>query len=224
MNSLMNMRTCTRVAGAARYYATAKRNAGFWAAVAQQHTAEAKEKFVTRINSNTSLDYNEKQKAIAAFDKPDLELGKLGFWSGLKKIYSEAKKEVEEDLKNPPVPRATADREQRRRDLDENDIVPGTPEFFKFYEGHQQSELALETGVPDECIDDPQLHIAMLKFNRLKEFYKINTEAEEKAFVEKFNISAGVQTLEAAFLGPIPEHTFTELPIIKEPEAGHGHH
>lgn len=96
---------------------------------------------------------------------------KLGFWAGLKKIYADAKREAEEEAKNPIVPKASPDRVQRRRDLDDNDIIPGTPEFYKFYEGHQQSELALETGVPDECIDDPQLHIAMLKFNRLKELY-----------------------------------------------------
>jgi len=217
-------RSCTRLVGAARHYAIPKRNAGFWAAVAQQPTAAEKEKLINKINKSPLLNYHEKQEAITSIDTPDIELSKLGFWAGLKKIYADAKKEVEEEARNPIVPRASPDRETRRRDLDDNDIIPGTPEFYKFYENHQQSELALETGVPDECIDDPQLHIAMLKYNRIKEFYKINTDADEKAFVDKYYISAGVQTLEAAYLGPIPEHTFTELPIIKEPEAGHGHH
>jgi len=221
---MMAMRTCTRLVGAPRHYVIPSRNA-FWAALAQPITPAQKEKLVKKINNSAIMNYSEKEEAIARIDNPDIELSKLGFWGGMKKIYNDAKREVEEEKKNPPIPRASPDRIQRRRDLDDNDIIPGTPEFYKFYEGHQQSDLALETGVPDECIDDPQLHIAMLKFNRLKEFYKINSEEEEKALVDKFYISAGVQTLEAAFLGPIPEHTFTELPIIKEPEAGeHGHH
>jgi len=155
------------------------------------------------------------------------ELGKLGFWAGLKKIYQEGKQQALEEASKgrPPLPKCPESREDRRRVLEDYDIIPGSEEFKKFYAGHKQSELALETGVPDECIDDPALHVSMMKFNRLKEFYKINTDEEERAFVEKFNISHGVQSLEAAFQGIIPEHTFTELPIIKEPPSdGHAHH
>jgi len=128
--------------------------------------------------------------------------------------------------------RAKEDRWQRRTELEDYQVYPDSPEWFAYYKDHKQSEDALQTGVPDECLDDPWLHIGMMKFNRLKEMYNINTEEAENDFVQNFDISHGVLSLEAAFgpHAPIPEHTFEELPIIKEPEpetGGHekgGHH
>jgi hypothetical protein len=203
------------------------RNAGFWAAVVNTNTsADARQKLVDRIHKDVMLDPLDKERAIKDLDQPDIELSKLGFWEGLRKIQADAKKQAEEDFKTAPVQRATSSRAERRRVLEDYNIVPGTPEYNQFYANHTQSELAVETGVPDQCIDDPLLHIAMMKYNRLKEQYSIKTDEEEKKFVESFDISAGVMSLEAAFGGVIPEHTFTELPIIKEPEPEKGgkHH
>jgi len=120
-------------------------------------------------------------------------------------------------------------RERRRQQLEDYGIYPGSPEWTTFYKGHKQSEVALATGVPDECIDDPWLHIGMMKYARIKELYNIKSEQEEHDFVHKYDISHGVLTLEAAFgpHEPIPEHTFEELPVIKEPEPeqeGKAHH
>jgi hypothetical protein len=221
----MTMRTCSRVSSAVRYGAVPKRHAGFWAALAQQPSAELKEAAIKKINADALISELDKEAAIASLDKSQEELSKLGFWGGLRKLYAEGKAAAKEEAGQAKrLPKAPADRAARRRVLEDYDIIPGSEEFNKFYANHKQSELAQETGVPDECIDDPLLHIAMMKFNRLKEFYKINTEEEEKAFVDKFYISAGVQGLEAAFQGIIPEHTFTELPIIKEPPTGGEHH
>eukprot|EP00026_Physarum_polycephalum_P015242 Phypoly_transcript_15879.p1 GENE.Phypoly_transcript_15879~~Phypoly_transcript_15879.p1 ORF type:complete len:227 (+),score=59.51 Phypoly_transcript_15879:62-742(+) len=226
MTSLMTMRSCTRVSGAVRYCTVPKRHNGFWAAVARQRTAQEKEDNAKYITSTTWASPLEKQVAVEELSKNHEELSKLGFWAGLKKIYQEGKQQALEEASKgrPPLPKCPESREDRRRVLEDYDIIPGSEEFKQFYAGHKQSELALETGVPDECIDDPALHISMIKFNRLKEFYKINTEEEERAFVEKFYISHGVQSLEAAFQGIIPEHTFTELPIIKEPPSDGAHH
>lgn len=49
------------------------------------------------------------------------------------------------------------------------------------------------------------------------------TEADEEEFLEAFDISAGVQSLESVFEGEMPHHTFDELAIIKEPEDGGEH-
>jgi len=225
MTSLMTMRTCTRVSSAVKFCAVPKRHKGFWAAVAQQQTPELKEDAIKHITNDGWASPIEKINAIESLGKGTEELSQLGFWAGLRKIYKDGKKQAIEELDNgDDIPKASENRADRRKVLDDFDIIPGSAEFYKFYEGHKQSELALETGVPDECIDDPSLHIAMMKFNKLKEFYKINTEEEERAFVDKFFISAGVQTLEAAFQGIIPEHTFTELPIIKEVQSDGAHH
>lgn len=51
-----------------------RRNAGFWAAVAQQPTAAEKEKLITKINKSAILNYHEKEAAIASIDTPDIEL------------------------------------------------------------------------------------------------------------------------------------------------------
>eukprot|EP01110_Echinostelium_bisporum_P011336 TRINITY_DN5134_c0_g1_i3.p2 TRINITY_DN5134_c0_g1~~TRINITY_DN5134_c0_g1_i3.p2 ORF type:complete len:147 (-),score=49.63 TRINITY_DN5134_c0_g1_i3:463-903(-) len=101
------------------------------------------------------------------------------------------------------------EREKRREYLAENSIIPGTPEFNAFYKDHKQSELAIQTGVPDQCIDDPLLHIAMMKYNRIKEKLGV-TDSNENSFLENYDISAGVQSLEAVFDGDMPHHTFDE--------------
>jgi hypothetical protein len=48
--------------------------------------------------------------------------------------------------------------------------MPGTPEWNALYEAAgKQSTVAKETGIPDQCLDDPLLLLAMLKYNKIKE-------------------------------------------------------
>jgi len=108
-----------------------------------------------------------------------------------------------------------SEREQRKNLIEDKGLLPGDPEWNEIYAKLEPSELAKQTGVPDQLIDDPLLHIAVLKYNKVKEFYSITNDAE---FLERYNISAGVQSLEAALPTLIPHHTFDELPIIKENE------
>jgi len=108
-----------------------------------------------------------------------------------------------------------SEREKRKQYIAQEGLVPGDKEWFDLYAKLEPSQLAKETGIPDQLIDDPLLHIAMLKYNKVKELYKITDDAD---FLEKFDVSSGVQSLEAALPLPIPAHTFDELPVIKEPE------
>lgn len=64
-----------------------------------------------------------------------------------------------------------SERDKRREVIDNYNLVPGDPLWFALYENVEPSQLAKETGVPDQLIDDPLLHIAMLKYNRVKALY-----------------------------------------------------
>eukprot|EP01111_Echinosteliopsis_oligospora_P006420 TRINITY_DN20552_c0_g1_i1.p1 TRINITY_DN20552_c0_g1~~TRINITY_DN20552_c0_g1_i1.p1 ORF type:complete len:155 (+),score=43.71 TRINITY_DN20552_c0_g1_i1:70-534(+) len=110
------------------------------------------------------------------------------------------------------------EREHRRKIIEEGDLLPGDAEYEAMYRNLPPSQLSLETGVPDQLIDDPLLHITIMKYNRLKEQFSLDSEEKERQFIEGYNISAGVTSLEAVFPDEVPHHTFDELPIVKEPE------
>eukprot|EP01112_Ceratiomyxa_fruticulosa_P001302 TRINITY_DN1135_c0_g1_i1.p1 TRINITY_DN1135_c0_g1~~TRINITY_DN1135_c0_g1_i1.p1 ORF type:complete len:163 (-),score=31.76 TRINITY_DN1135_c0_g1_i1:323-811(-) len=112
------------------------------------------------------------------------------------------------------------ERNQRADTLTDLGFVPGDKEYESFYReiDANPSKLSIETGVPDRLIDDPLLHISVMKYNKLIEKIGITPE-KELDFLDNYKISPGVASLEAAHPIPMPHHTYLELPIIKNSEA-----
>ncbi|EFA79511.1 cytochrome c oxidase subunit IV [Heterostelium album PN500] len=116
-----------------------------------------------------------------------------------------------------------SDRQVRVNKLHSAGIYPGNPEFDKFYDELTPSKLSQETGVPDALLDDPLLHISVIKYNKhVVEKYNLTPEQEKDLF-ENFEVSAGDSSFEYHLPLPVPEHNFEELPIIKvyDEEAKH---
>ncbi|KAN0055201.1 hypothetical protein ACTA71_008300 [Dictyostelium dimigraforme] len=107
------------------------------------------------------------------------------------------------------------ERQLRRQYLADNKIKVGSPEFDKFYEDSQPSELSKQSGLSDALLDDPILHLCVIKYNRnIVQRYNLTPE-QEKDIMENYNVSAGDPSLEIILPIPVPEHNFEELPIVK---------
>ncbi|KAM9999091.1 hypothetical protein ACTFIZ_002638 [Dictyostelium cf. discoideum] len=107
------------------------------------------------------------------------------------------------------------ERQLRRQYLADNHIKVGSPEFDKFYEDLQPSELSKQSGLSDALLDDPILHICVIKYNKnIVQRYNLTPE-QEKDIMENYNVSAGDPSLEQILPIPVPAHIFEELPIVK---------
>ncbi|KYR01945.1 cytochrome c oxidase subunit IV [Tieghemostelium lacteum] len=107
------------------------------------------------------------------------------------------------------------DRQQRVEYLRSNNILVGSPEFDKFYSELPPTQLSKETGLSDALLDDPLLHVSVIKYNKnVIEKYNLTPEQENEV-LDKYEISAGEESLEFLINLPVPEHNFEELPIIK---------
>ncbi|GAM17383.1 hypothetical protein SAMD00019534_005580, partial [Acytostelium subglobosum LB1] len=113
------------------------------------------------------------------------------------------------------------DRQVRVEQLRSANIYPGMAEFDTFYDNVSPSKVSAATGVPDALLDDPLLHIAVIKYNKhVIERYNLSPE-QEKEVLENYDLSYGDSSLEYHLPLPVPEHNFEELPIIKSYEAEH---
>ena len=84
-------------------------------------------------------------------------------------------------------------------------------------------ELADKTGIPEELIKDPHLHLVMIKVGALFDKLNIMDSKEREKFLDEYTISPGYRSMEWIFQqhgAPPPHHTHEELPIIKEIEGG----
>ncbi|EGC32565.1 hypothetical protein DICPUDRAFT_38199 [Dictyostelium purpureum] len=108
-----------------------------------------------------------------------------------------------------------SERQLRREYLENNNIKVGSPEFDKYYAEQTPSKLSQETGLSDALLDDPILHICVIKYNKnIVERYNLTPE-QENDIIANYDISAGDPSLEQILPLPVPEHNFSELPIVK---------
>ncbi|KAF2076069.1 hypothetical protein CYY_002633 [Polysphondylium violaceum] len=108
-----------------------------------------------------------------------------------------------------------SERQTRVHQLHEQGILPGSPAFDKFYAELPQSELSKQSGLSDALLDDPLLHISVIKYNKhIVERYNLTPEEETK-LMEEYEISCGEPSLEFCLPCPVPAHNFEELPIMK---------
>eukprot|EP01133_Synstelium_polycarpum_P005686 gene5686-6570_t len=111
--------------------------------------------------------------------------------------------------------------QQRVEQLHAAHILPGSPAFDKYYDTVEPTKLSKETGIHDALLDDPLLHISVIKYNKhVVERYNLSPE-QEKDLLEEFDLSFGDSSFEYHLPLPVPEHNFEELPIIKSYEAEH---
>jgi hypothetical protein len=81
-------------------------------------------------------------------------------------------------------------------------------------------DVAKEVGIDVRFLNDPTLHLQFMKIGQL--FNKLGIQDDAKRQEDLINtalISPGFSTLDWMFPYPPPEHTFTELPIVKMHEG-----
>eukprot|EP01118_Nematostelium_gracile_P015692 TRINITY_DN6332_c0_g3_i7.p1 TRINITY_DN6332_c0_g3~~TRINITY_DN6332_c0_g3_i7.p1 ORF type:complete len:128 (-),score=36.52 TRINITY_DN6332_c0_g3_i7:144-527(-) len=72
--------------------------------------------------------------------------------------------------------------------------------------------------IPHELVQDADLHLLYMRLDKFFSHLNIgNDEAAQKRILEKYMISPGSPTLEWVHASPPPEHTYNELPLVKEP-------
>eukprot|EP01132_Coremiostelium_polycephalum_P004646 gene4646-5804_t len=107
------------------------------------------------------------------------------------------------------------ERQIRSGIMSKYNVKPGTPQFEGFYSKIPQTQLSKDTGIPDALLDDPLLHISVIKYNKhIVERYNLSPE-QEKELWENYEVSQGDASLEQHLPLPVPEHNFEELPIVK---------
>lgn len=103
---------------------------------------------------------------------------------------------------------------------DEDDLA-ALPASSKIAVDRLTSEPILDPMVPQSASE----YVVSLKLERFFDhFYPIEDPVERMAFAEQFDISPGERTLEFLQSFPPVEHTYEEIPIIKEVEEEEEHH
>jgi hypothetical protein len=103
---------------------------------------------------------------------------------------------------------------------DEDDLA-ALPASSKIAVDRITSEPILDPMIPQSASE----YVVSLKLERFFDhFYPIEDPVERMAFAEQFDISPGERTLEFLQSFPPVEHTYEEIPIIKEVEEEEEHH
>ncbi|EGG13484.1 cytochrome c oxidase subunit IV [Cavenderia fasciculata] len=113
------------------------------------------------------------------------------------------------------------ERQLRTEQLHENGIFPGNPAFDAFYDKLEQTQVSKDLNIPDALLDDPLLHVSVIKYNKhVVEKYNLSPE-QEKSLLEEYDLSYGDSSLEYILPLPVPEHNFEELPVIVRYDGEH---
>jgi len=85
-------------------------------------------------------------------------------------------------------------------------------------------QLAAKLQVPQQLVQDVDLHIMMLRTQMLFKRLNIKDPQEQRNFWDSVTISPGSSTLEWIWPFPPPFHTYNELPMIHKIGGKDAHH